>query len=398
VSILSHLDVILILGSVIVSLLYTAFATYRVIVRTRSSAYPTVASQPVTVLKPVCGEDADLYENLRSFCRQNYPTFQIIFGVRAVDDPAIPIIKQIMQELPGRDLTLIINDRIIGTNFKVCNLANMLVAAKHEILVVADSDMRVGPDYLAAVTAPFADPRVGVATCLYKGTALYGWTSRLASMFINEWFLPSVLVALSFEKLNYCFGATVAVRREALEAIGGFAALAYDLADDHQLGKLIQRQGYKVELVSYLVENRVHEPSFKTLFLHELRWARTIRVMRPLGYAFSFVTFPVPVALLLVLLTPFKFIGMVALTVALALRVLLHYTVRLELKLHDPPAPWLIPLRDLVCFIVWCASFMGRRVHWRGERFHLDPAGQLRLIEGKTAYYAEDPVAKSPLV
>jgi ceramide glucosyltransferase len=197
VSILSHLDVILILGSVIVSLLYTAFATYRIIVRTRSSAYPTVASQPVTVLKPVCGEDADLYENLRSFCRQNYPTFQIIFGVRAVDDLAIPIIKQIMREFPGHDLTLIINDRLIGTNFKVCNLANMLVAAKHEILVVADSDMRVGPDYLAAVTAPFADPRVGVATCLYKGTALYGWPSRLASMFINEWFLPSVLVALS---------------------------------------------------------------------------------------------------------------------------------------------------------------------------------------------------------
>jgi ceramide glucosyltransferase len=342
--------------------------------------------------------DADLYENLRSFCRQHHPEFQIIFGVRAVDDPAIPIIKQIMREFPGRDLSLIIDDRLIGTNFKVCNLANMLVAAKHEILVIADSDMRVGPDYLAAVTAPFADPRVGAATCLYKGMALDGWPSRLASMFINEWFLPSVLVALSFEKLNYCFGATIAVRREALEAIGGFAALAYKLADDHQLGKLIQRQGYKVELVPYLIENRVHEPSFKTLFLHELRWARTIRAMRPLGYAFSFVTFPVPVALLLVLLTPFKLIGMVALTVALALRVLLHYTVRLELKLHDPPAPWLIPLHDLLCFTVWCASFMGRRVHWRGERFHLDPAGQLRLIEGKTAYYAEDPVAKSPLV
>lgn len=380
------------LGATLASILYLAFAIGKVVLyknRGHRKDRPQAGRpdrRPVTVLKPICGPDPNLYENLRSFCQQAYPQYQVVFGVSDTADPAIAIIERVIADFPNLDLGLIVDDRLIGTNFKVSSLANMLGIAKHDILVIADSDMRVQPDYLESIVEAFEDPDVGVATCLYKGSPVGGLASLIAAMFINEWFLPSVLVALTFEKLRFCFGASMAVRREALEAIGGFEALADDLADDYMLGKLISERGYKIHLAPYLVENIVLESDLKALFLHELRWARTVRTVRPIGYTLSFLTYSLPVSILFLavaLATGFASAGVIAVALAIGLRVFLHYAARATFRLSSPAAPWLIPIRETLAFVVWCASFLGRNVQWRNGRFSLDSDGRLTVVEGR---------------
>ena len=380
------------LGASLASILYLAFATWRVALHKahhQRNNLPSSASmnlEPVTVLKPICGPDPNLYENLRSFCQQAYPHFQLVFGVSDPEDPATRIIQQVIADFPDLDLALVAESRLIGKNFKVSSLANMLRIAKHDILVIADSDMRVQPDYLRTIVAPFADADVGAVTCLYQGNPVGGLASTLAAMFINEWFLPSVLVALAFERLRYCFGATIAVRRDALAAIGGFEALADELADDYMLGRLISKRGYRIHLASCLVENIVLEPDLKALFLHELRWARTVRSVRPVGYALSFLTYSLPVSILFLLVTlgtRFADVGVIAVALAIGLRVLMHYAVRSAFAISSPAGPWLIPIREILAFFVWCASFLGRRVQWRNGKFSLDSDGRLTVVQGR---------------
>ncbi|HVS26292.1 MAG TPA: bacteriohopanetetrol glucosamine biosynthesis glycosyltransferase HpnI [Burkholderiales bacterium] len=359
------------------SLAYLAFALLRVIAFGKQRAGPSAYQPPISLLKPVCGLEPELYQNLRTFCDQDYPDYQIIFGVRDPNDPAIAVIKRLIREFPQRHAALIVDETVTGTNFKVSNLANMYRAVEHDLLVIADSDMRVGRDYLGAVAAPFADLQVGAATCLYMGVPVDGFASRLGAMFINDCFAPSVLVALSFQELRYCFGATMAVRRPALEKMGGFAVLTDQLADDHMLGKRIAEQGLKVALPAYVVENHVWESGFKALFLHELRWARTIRAMQPVGYAFSFITYPVAVSALLVLIFPMKAAGLTLLAVSVIMRALLHWSVHAGFRIPGPTQAWLAPFRDLLSFVVWVVSFFGRSVQWREQNFSVRRDGQL---------------------
>jgi ceramide glucosyltransferase len=345
----------------------------------------TAGLSAATVLKPICGLDAGLYENLCSFCRQDYPEFQIVFGVRDAQDPAVAIIERVIAEHPERDLCLVVNPRIVGSNYKVSNLINMLVRAKHPLIVVADSDMRVRPDYLASVIAPFADAKVGAVTCLYRGLADQNWVSQLSAMHINEGFLPSVLVALSLGKLDFCFGATMAVRRTTLERIGGFEAIANQLADDHLLGTLVSRQGEDVRLAPYLVDNIIRERDVFAVLHHELRWARTLLTLAPVGYSLSFVTHPMTLALIGV---PLAWISGLAnwpaytlLAVALVLRLLLHYVSRERLGLATPATPALTLLRELLSFGVWAGSFLGRSVSWREQNFSVDRDGQMAALD-----------------
>jgi ceramide glucosyltransferase len=380
------------LGAALASILYLAFATYKVVLyknRRHRKDRPQARKpnlRPVTVLKPICGSDPNLYENLRSFCQQAYPHYQVVFGVSDAADPAVTTIARVIADFPSLDLELVVDDRLIGTNFKVSSLANMLRIAKYDVLVIADSDMRVQPDYLGSIVEPFEDPDVGVVTCLYKGSPVGGLASLIAAMFINEWFLPSVLVALTFEKLRFCFGASMAVTRKALDAIGGFEALADDLADDYMLGRLISERGYKIRLAPYLVENIVFEPDLKALFLHELRWARTVRSVRPVGYALSFITYSLPVSILFLAVTSatgFASAGVIAVALTIGLRVFLHYAVRAAFGISSPAMPWLIPIRDILAFLVWCASFLGRNVQWRNGKFSLSPDGRLTVVDGR---------------
>jgi ceramide glucosyltransferase len=345
---------------------------------------PSAAVQPpVTVLKPLHGEDPALAENLRSFCRQDYAQFQIVCGVADADDAAIPVVRTLMAEFPSLDLTLIIDPRRNGANLKIANLGNMLPAARHGLLVIADSDMRVRPDYLAAVTAPLVAPgmRAGLVTCLYRGLSSGGLWSDLACLHINHGFLPQAVVAEALGLGAGCFGATMVLERSMLESAGALAALVNTLADDHVLGQLVRRQGARVELSPYLVDDIVAETSLLGLFRHELRWARTIRLVAPAGFLGSAVTYPVPFAAIAVALGGLPVIAPVMLLVALACRIATGWRIDRAFGLRRS-SWWLLPARDLLSFTIFVASFLGRRVAWRGRKFRIGRSGQL-MIDGQ---------------
>lgn len=381
-----------VLGSSFAYLLLAIAGVFRFARKTRRATVPCDLA-PVTVLKPVCGLEPELLENLRSFCDQDFTSYQVIFGVRDPNDPAIPVIEKVIGEFPDKDLSLVVNERVIGGNLKVSNLANMFETARHDIIVIADSDMRVRRGYLHAVAAPFHKPEVGAATCLYSGAGDKNLASRIGAIFINDWFLPSALIPSLFGDLKFCFGATMAIRREVLTAIGGFEALANVLADDYMLGNATAGQGYKVALVPYVVENMVFERDLRSLFLHEMRWARTIRSVQPGGYALSFVTEVFPLSLLAAILVYIQTsaVSWAALPVigALALRTTLHYVVQSRLADGRGFSPWMIPVSDLFSLIVRIGSFFGREVFWRGQvmtvraNSRLDPTIELSAARTK---------------
>ena len=362
------------------SQLYVVVAIHCIFRRERA-VRPLHTASPVTVLKPLCQAEHNLRENLLSFCLQDYPTYQIIFGVQDAGDPALNEVRNLIREHPELDISVVIDGSVSGSNLKVSNLVNMYRSAKHDLIVIADSDMRVGSDYLAAVVAEFHDPTVGAVTCLYSGTAKSGLASRLGAMFINEWFVPSVLVATSFSDLRFCFGATMAVRREALAAIGGLEALNHQLADDHMMGKLVADLGYKVRLCPYIVENLVDEPSLEALFRHELRWARTVRTVQPIGYAMSFVTYAIPMSILVSIgieaSLDWDAMSLLVIWIALSLRVIVHFAVGWTLKSYRPTDLFLIPIRDVLSFAVWMASYAGSNVAWKNQKFYVHADGRM---------------------
>jgi ceramide glucosyltransferase len=322
-----------------------------------------------TILKPVCGAEHGLYERLRSFCEQRYPAFQIVFGVRDPDDPALDAVRRLQHEFPGLDLRIAADPSQHGTNGKVSNLINMMALTRHDYLVIADSDVQVPPDYLQRVIAPLTEEGVGIVTCPYRGVPRPGLWSLLGSMFVNEWFMPSVRVAALFGSRAFAFGATIALRRESLERIGGFAPLANRLADDYALGDLTRQQGLRTVLSELEVETSVDEGGLRDLLRHELRWLRTIRVVRPLGYALSGITFGLPVAILGTALARGTAGAVALLVVTAGARVMIDSAPR---RSCSPLMQlWVIPLADLLAFALWCWSFATRQVQWRHTRFRV---------------------------
>jgi ceramide glucosyltransferase len=338
---------------------------------------PVASNQPaVSVLKPLHGDEPDLYENLRSFAEQDYPGLQIVLGVNDAQDSALPAVHALIRDLPACDITLVVDARARGSNKKVANLENMFEVARHDVIVLADSDMRVDRHYLSAVTAPLRDPQTGVVTCLYKGVPAGGKWSPLGAMHIDFGFLPSALVAKSLGLGGGCFGATIALRRETLERIGGFARLRDELADDHRIGDEVRALGLSVVLSPYIVEARVFERSLADLWRHELRWARTVRAMAPAGFAGSVLSHPLVIAALAAAMAGF---GLTASTFLVISWVLRWGTARvIAAALGLPPAkPWLLPLRDALSFAVFVASFFGRTVFWRDQVFHVEASGRM---------------------
>jgi ceramide glucosyltransferase len=369
----------LLLGASVVGCLYLGYASLAVRRFARRLRPRTMLAPPVSVLKPLCGEDPDLYENLRSFCRQEYPTFQIVFGVRDPADPAVPIVRRLIAEFPAADLSLVVDGRQRGGNLKVANLRNMLPAARHPVLVLADSDMRVAPGYLAEVIAPLDDPATGLVTCLYRGISAGGAWSDLACLHVNHGFLPQAVVGETLGGgAGGCFGATLALRRDTLEAAGGFAAIADALADDHALGVAVRRLRQRVVLSPHVVDNVIHEPSLAALFRHELRWARTIRLLAPAGFAGSVITYPVVLAALATALQGLPVMAPAMLGIALVCRWVTAWLMDRALRLPSPPV-WLLPARDLLSFAVFVASFFTRTVAWRDRTFRVGRDGQLTL-------------------
>ncbi|HVA14342.1 MAG TPA: bacteriohopanetetrol glucosamine biosynthesis glycosyltransferase HpnI [Stellaceae bacterium] len=356
---------------------YLLLAIVRVAAFRPADVPPRRPPQAVTILKPVCGAEPRLYECLRSFCRLDHAPLQIVFGVGDRADPAVAVVKRLIREFPALDLSLVIDSAVHGTNLKVSNLINMHCSAKHDIVVVSDSDTEVARDCLDAVLAPFADPAVGAVTCLYKGAPAPGLASSLGALFVNDWFLASAVVDAGMREAAYClcFGPVTALRRSALEAMGGFGMLAFHLADDFMLGRMIAAAGYKVRLASYVPDIVVVE-DFASLLRHELRWARTVRTVRPGEHFLSAVMQPLP--LLLLLLLPFPQLGgWFVLGALIALRIILHFLVRRRFAIATPARPWLLPLRECLCFAIWLASYRSSHVSWRERDFVIAPGGRL---------------------
>jgi ceramide glucosyltransferase len=228
---------------------------------------------PVTILKPLKGRGIDLYANLASFCRQDYPEFQIVCGVSDANDPAVEIVERIQRDFPERDVVLSVGDRP-GANRKVANLCHMMEHAKHPVLALSDADIRVRPDYLRRNVAPLASPQVGLTTCLYRGRGFFGLPSVVESLLINCDFVPMVLTAQFIGQRN-ALGASLVFKRTALETAGGFARLVDHLADDNMLGQMVKETGATVELVPYVVETILDSTTVADVWRHQLRWART---------------------------------------------------------------------------------------------------------------------------
>jgi len=343
----------------------------------------------VAVLKPLCGLEPELAANLASFCDQAYPGFEVIMGARSAGDPAVEVATTVASRAGG-SARVICGGPWLGPNEKVNTLAALGAQTDADVIVVADSDIRVDRGYLAAVVEPLLDPTVGVVTCLYRGVPTRSLWSRFGALAINEWFLPSVLVSRALGSETYCSGATMAMRRETLEAIGGFAAFAALLADDHALGARIRQLGLRSVVSHYQVGTTVDEPTFPALVQHELRWMRTIRTVQPLGHLCSVITYTLPLTLLAAALGSHRLILVMLPAVALGARLALHWLV----SSGGPPIPgvtprapdrwraaWLVPLRDLMSFAVWVASFANRRVVWRRHAMYVQSDGVVHRSE-----------------
>ena len=331
------------------------------------------APPPVSILKPVRGRDPRFYEAIRSHAEQDYPEFEILFGVVDPRDPAIEDIERLRREFPARRVSL----HVITTtapNAKAGVLAELTRQARFPVLLVNDSDIRVGPGYLRAVTAPLADRAVGLVTCLYRAHA-ESWASRAEALGIATEFAPSVLVARMLGQAEFALGSTMVFRAEVLGEAGGFEAIAEYLADDYQLGCHIHRRGYRIVFAPEVVETDLGGESWAQTWKHQVRWSRTIRVSRPQGY-YGYVVTHATLWALVAFAAGQWWAGAAALGLRLIAGVwigagILNY----RRTLVDA---WLIPLRDLFGFAVWLAGSVGKTVEWRGEKLRLSADGKIR--------------------
>lgn len=365
-----------------------------------NGAGPSAGPLPtVSILKPLSGLEPGLQENLQSFCDQSYPAYEVLFGARDWDDPALDLARRLTAEnrtepsgggSPQGGVRVFTDVPALGSNRKVNTLAHLQSFARNEVIIASDSDVRVDPSYLRAIVTPLLDPAVGVVTCLFRAAPTDSIWSRLGALASDEWFTPSVLVGRALGGNAYCHGTSMALRRDVLDAIGGFAGLASVLADDHELGARVRRLGLRCVIARYEIEVTVNEPSFDALTQHELRWLRTIRTVEPPGYASMVLTFAIPLSLLVVPFAGYHRWALLLPALALFLRLGLHWVVvvtrRSSTQLPRPEVSfwgtaWLIPFRDLLSFGLWAAAYLRRRIVWRGQVMRVESDGA--LIGGK---------------
>jgi ceramide glucosyltransferase len=376
---LVHIVAIIAALGAILSLAYYTLCLYSAVQFLRQSQPQGSAPRepqslpPVSILKPLKGTDPQMYEGLRSHCLQDYPDYEIVFGVSEASDPAVPVVNRLQTDFPRLPIRLVVCDKRLGANTKVSNLAQMVAVARHDVLLVNDSDIRVEPTYLAAVVLPLAEPDVGMVTCVYRGVPAPSLGSRLEATGINTDFCAGVLVAKQLEGVRFGLGSTLVFRRQDLEGIGGFQSLADYLADDYELGRRIAASGLQVDLSNEVVETCLPQYTFRAFLQHQLRWARTVRDARRGGYLGLAVTFGIPWSLLALLASRGALWSWALLAAVILLRGAVAITVggRVLKDKRTWSSLWLIPFRDLVALAIWIASFVGHTVSWRGELFIL---------------------------
>jgi ceramide glucosyltransferase len=357
------------------SLVYSALAVLAVF-RYLSVRPPKLDStEPVSILKPLAGLDLGLETNLHTFFQQEYGEFEILFAVREPEDPAVPVVRKLQAEYSHISSQLILTGEPPYPHAKVFSLDRMLAAAKYDLVVMSDSDIRVTPDLLKCVAAEFQDPQLGVATCPYRAVAGDSFWSRLEAIGMNTDFWSGVLVARLIEGMEFAVGPTIVARRGALEAIGGMNRVKDYLAEDFVLGKFAAAAGYGVILSSYVIEHHIGGSDFRHNAAHRLRWCRSTRRSRPAGYAGQLFTMPFPLACLVTASYPalWPVIPMAFALRAVAARVVSWGVLRARLSW------WLLPIEDLAAFCFWIAGFFGNTILWRGRKYQLQRDGRFRL-------------------
>ena len=335
-----------------------------------------------TVLKPLCGDEPRLREALLSFCTQEFPApLQIIFGVRSPADPALAITRDLKAQFPDVDIEIVVDPTVHGPNLKVSNLINMMRFAKHDVIMVSDSDVRIPPDCLQRVAARLGASSVVGITCPFRGAPAQrdSWVGQLGALYIDSLALPTMLVDATLFGAKACFGPLTALRREFVTVLDDFRALASKLVDDAEIGTLAAHYGKQIELAPFVIDTTVPETRFDELLVHELRWARTTRAVRPGQYVVSLVTHALPVALIMVLLHPSPATALLFGSIA-ALRALLLAVVEARLgraSTAKSPTPWFLMFAEFVYVGVWLWAFVGRTVVWRGQRLRLLPGGRI---------------------
>jgi len=376
-------------SSMIVALASAVGCAYLLCAAVLTSGFPRrplpasrTATPRVTILKPLHGTEPGLFENLASFCTQNYPgAIQIVLGVQDPRDDAIAVVEQLQAKYKGCHLDLVVDATMHGLNRKVSNLVNMWRYVEHDVVVVADSDMRVDPDYLSRVVAALEHRGVGAVTCLYHGVGANGFWAQLAALGINAHFLPNVIMGLGLKLAKPCFGSTIAFKRKALVGIGGFIRVVDCLADDYAIGAALRARGYRISVSPITVGHVCGEMSASELWHHEVRWARTIRSLDPAGYAGTIITHAFSLALIAAMLGVAAQSLRPAIALGLAIasfgcRLALLRQVERAFNL-PPQASWLVPLRDVLSFAVFVSSFFGQTARWKGRRYRFVAGGTL---------------------
>lgn len=337
---------------------------------------------PVSVLKPLKGVDPDLYHNLASHCLQDYPCFEIVIGFDDADDPAHAVVTQLQRDFPNVRVRTVIASELRGANRKVSKLAGMLEAASFDVVVINDADIRVRPEYLRTVVSPLSDPAVGLVTCLYRGVPGRGLTSNFEALGISAEFAGQVLLARLVEGVKFALGATIVTTKKQIAAIGGLSAVADYLADDYILGNRIAATGYRIHLSNTVVETVLPDRSIRDWFNQQLRWARTVRISRPGGYFGLVLTFGIVFATIALIAQPHSSLAQELLFTTLLSRLLAACASGIIVCRDKTVARffWLIPLRDLVGFCIWLASFWGNQVVWRNMRFKLEKGGKMTPV------------------
>lgn len=340
---------------------------------------------PISVLKPLSGLESDLTANLRSFFELQYPDFELLFAVREESDPAAAVVRSLQNEFPRVASELIVTGEPPSAEFpnaKVYSLMGMARKARHPILVISDSDIRAGDGYLDGIAADFNDEQVAVSTCPYRAVPGNSFWSLLEALGMNSEFWGGVLVARMLGGMDFAVGPTMALRRSFLDQIGGFERVREYLAEDFVLGKLAGENGLRAVLSHHMVEHRIGSQGFLENLRHRLRWYRSTRRSRPLGYLGQVFTNPLPLALLLVAATAgsawtWWLLGTCALLRLGALFAVGPGVLRDRLTVRHA---WLVPLQDVASFVIWCLAFFGNTIVWRDRRYKLLPEGKLRLL------------------
>nr|WP_233873807.1 bacteriohopanetetrol glucosamine biosynthesis glycosyltransferase HpnI [Paraburkholderia adhaesiva] len=331
----------------------------------------------VTIVKPLHGDEWNLASNLATFFEQDYPgPIQYLFGVHDEGDDALQTVEALRARYPDAHITVVADSRLYGPNRKIANLVNMVERAEHDVLCFADSDVTVGRNYLRHVVGTLEQPGVGLVTCLYRGLRAPGFWPRGAAASTNYHFLPGVVTGLAIGRARPCFGQTIAMTRAMLERIGGLAQFAHHLAEDHALGQAVRRTGASVAIPPFTVQHACVETTFTTLFTHELRWSRTIRAADRSGHLSSTLMHPFVLALGAVLASGGSSPALALMFAALVARAALKWQTDRAIG-ERCRGLWLVPMWDIVQFMIFAASFLSSRVVWRGFSFSVDGNGML---------------------